>query len=86
MHALQAFKVNQVATGFTVEHLHGGTLAVMAAIVVTKKPARSWPLRPANTTLDTSLLRLVVLLYCLRLRASSQPQTFGLLGRVSDSY
>ena len=35
-----------------------------------------------NTTLDTSLFRLVVRLYCLRLHASSQTQTFGLLGRV----
>lgn len=39
----------------------------------------------ANTSLDTSLLRLVVLLCCLQLRASSQPQTCGLLGRVIRS-
>ena len=42
-------------------------------------------LRAANTTLDTSLLRLVVLLYCLRLHASSRTQTLGLLGSVSSS-
>ena len=42
-------------------------------------------LRAANTTLDTSLLRLVVLLYCKLLRASSQTQIFDLLGRVSRS-
>ncbi len=33
-------------------------------------------LRAADTTLDTSLFRLVVLLYCLQLHASSRPQTF----------
>ncbi len=41
--------------------------------------------RAANTTLDTSLFRLVVLLYCLQLHASSRPQTFGLLGGVNRS-
>lgn len=44
-----------------------------------------WVLRPAHTTLDTLLLRLVVLLYCLRLCAASPSQAFGLLGRVSGS-
>ena len=41
--------------------------------------------RATNTTLDTSLLRLVVLLYCLRLRVSSPTQIFDLLGAVSRS-
>ena len=42
-------------------------------------------LRPANTASDTLLFRLVVPQYCLRLRASSQPQIFDLLGGVSGS-
>ena len=42
-------------------------------------------LRVTNTTLDTSLLCLVVLAYCLRLLGSSQSQTYGLLDGVSAS-
>ena len=58
---------------------------------IPSNPARQAPaFRAANTTLDTSLLRLVVRLYCLRLRlarpgASSQSQIYDLLGCVSGS-
>ena len=47
--------------------------------------ARTHGLRAVNTTFDTSLLRLIVLLYCLRLRVSSPTQIFDLLGGVSRS-
>ena len=43
------------------------------------------PFRATNTTLDTSLFRLVVLSYCLRLHASSQTQICDLLGGVNCS-
>lgn len=43
------------------------------------------PLRPANTTLDTSLLCLAVRLYCWWLRASSPAQIKDLLGGVRGS-
>ncbi len=48
--------------------------------------ARQALLRAADASLDTSLLRLVVLLYCLRRRVSSQTQIFDLLGSASRSY
>ncbi len=47
---------------------------------------RDWPLGAAHTSFDTSLLRLVVLLYCRRLRAPSPTQTCGVPGRVGGSY
>lgn len=43
------------------------------------------PLRPANTTLDTSLLCLVVHLYCQWLGASPPAQIKDLLGGVRGS-
>lgn len=43
------------------------------------------PLRPANTTLDTSLLCLVAHLYCQWLGASSPAQIKDLLGGVRGS-
>ena len=48
-------------------------------------PEGAGPIGVANITLDTPLSSLAVRLYCLRLDASSQPLTFGLLGDVSAS-